>query len=170
MNTSIAYTLYRFCKHCKMFKWSGNQVNHLEIILKILHRRRVWWGIFACFENKHLRPWHSLTTYKLATVFFTVPGPVGWGYRIHRQLLCRGVRLSQRVSCIRHSTIWWRGSSNSGALGNVEYSFITIAPTSTLTRSGSILSIGPVEVNSVLMLNWIVWNKTIFDIKTVYLC
>ena len=33
--------------------------------------------------------------------------------------------------------MWWWGFSNAGALGNVEYSFIVIAPRSTLPRSGS---------------------------------
>ena len=31
-----------------------------------------------------------------------------------------------------HLTIWSSGSSNAGALGNAEYSFIAIAPRSTL--------------------------------------
>ena len=43
----------------------------------------------------------------------------------------------QRVSCIWHWTIWWWGSSNAGALGNAEYSFIAITPRSTLAQSGS---------------------------------
>ena len=64
--------------------------------------------------------------------------PIGWGCRIHRLLLRRGVRLPhQWVSCIWHETIWWWGSSNAGALGNTEYPFIAIARRSTLTRSGS---------------------------------
>ena len=29
---------------------------------------------------------------------------------------------------------------------------------------------GRIELNCVPILNWIVWNGTIFDIKTVYLC
>ena len=32
------------------------------------------------------------------------------------------------------------------------------------------LSMGKIELNYVLMLNWIVWNRTIFDIETAYLC
>ena len=56
--------------------------------------------------------------------------PVSWDCRIHRLLLCGGVRHPQRVS-------WWWGSSNAGALGNAEYPFIAIALRSTLPRSGS---------------------------------
>ena len=33
-----------------------------------------------------------------------------------------------------------------------------------------VLSMGQIEVNCVLMLNWIAWNKTVFDIKTLYVC
>ena len=32
-----------------------------------------------------------------------------------------------------------------------------------------VLSIGQIELNCVLMLNWIIWNRTVFDIETVYL-
>ena len=49
---------------------------------------------------------------------------------------------SHSLNCVNHvwllcNTIWWWGSSNAGALGNVEYPFIGIAPRSTLTQSGS---------------------------------
>ena len=30
------------------------------------------------------------------------------------------------------------------------------------------LSMGQIELNSVLMRNWIVWNRTVFDIETVF--
>ena len=45
----------------------------------------------------------------------------------------------QQVSWIWFETIWWWGFSNAGALGNVEYAFITIAPKFTLAWSGSTL-------------------------------
>ena len=55
----------------------------------------------------------------------------------HQVYLCRGARLlSQRMSGIWHKTIRWRGFSNAGALGNVEYSFIAIAPKFTLIQIG----------------------------------
>ena len=41
------------------------------------------------------------------------------------------------VSWVWHWTIWWWGSSDAGALGNVEHSFIAIAPRLTLARYGS---------------------------------
>ena len=54
-----------------------------------------------------------------------------------------------------------------GALGNVEYPFIAIAPRSLLARSGSTYGLN--WTNSILMLNWIVWvnwiawNRNDFD-------
>ena len=33
-----------------------------------------------------------------------------------------------------------------------------------------VLFMGQIELNWVLMLNWIVRNRTVFDIETVYLC
>ena len=53
-------------------------------------------------------------------------------------------------------------------MGNTEYPFIAITPTSTVTRSDNTLS-GPIyglnntvcHFNYVLMLNWIVWNRIV---------
>ena len=50
-----------------------------------------------------------------------IPGPVSCGCRIHRLHLCTGARLPQRVSYKWHKTISKSGSSNAGALGNVEW-------------------------------------------------
>ena len=33
-----------------------------------------------------------------------------------------------------------------------------------------VLCMDQIELNCVLMLNWIVWNRTVFDIETVYIC
>ena len=43
----------------------------------------------------------------------------------------------QQVTKLRHRTIWWWSFSNAGDLRNVEYSFIVIAPRSTLIRCSS---------------------------------
>ena len=79
--------------------------------------------------------------------------PVGWDWRIHRLLLCTGVRPRQRVSWIWFWIIWWCDSSNAGALGNAEYPFIAITPRSTIALMGQL------ELNCALMLNWIVRNR-----------
>ena len=88
--------------------------------------------------------------------------PVSWGCRIHRFHLCRGVRLPQQVSRIWHKTIWWWGCRNAGALGNAEYTFSAIAARSALAWSGRVLSMALISLNCVLMLNWIVWNRTVY--------
>ena len=60
-------------------------------------------------------------------------GPVGWVCRIHWLHLWRGVRLPPvSVLDMTLNNLW--SSSNAGALGNVEYSFIAIAPSSSLAR------------------------------------
>ena len=84
--------------------------------------------------------------------------PVGWGCRIHRLHLCRGVRppltsvldMTLNNLMVRFQQCW--------ALGNAEYPFIAIAPRSTLAQSGSTWW-GPFyglnRTNSILMLKWI---------------
>ena len=89
-------------------------------------------------------------------------GPISKGCRIHWLHHCRGLKLLQRVSWIWYYTMRWWGSSNAGALGNAEYPFITIALWSTLSRNGStcrVLSMGQIELDCLLMLNWILWNQ-----------
>ena len=90
--------------------------------------------------------------------------PVSWDCRIHRLLLCRRVWLPWRVSWIWHKTIWWWGSSNPGGLENAEYPFIVIAPKFTLACSGSTW-LGPIELNSLLTLRWIAWNRAVLTFK-----
>ena len=75
-------------------------------------------------------------------------GPVDWGWEIHQLHLCRGVKLPQQVSWIWHEIIWWWSFSN----------------------ADRVFSMCQIELNCVLMLNWIVWCRTVFDIQTVYLC
>ena len=48
---------------------------------------------------------------------------------------------------------------------NTENPFIAIAPSSTLVASGSVLSMGQIELNCVLLLNCIVWNRTVLTFK-----
>ena len=33
-----------------------------------------------------------------------------------------------------------------------------------------VLSMGEIKLNCLRMINWLVWNKTVFDIETAYLC
>ena len=39
--------------------------------------------------------------------------------------------------------------------------------TPSLSSLPGLLSMGQIELNCVLMLNWIAWNRTVFDIETV---
>ena len=64
-------------------------------------------------------------------------GPVGWGCTIYWLRLCRGLRPPPTSVLGMTLIIWWWGSSNAGALGNAKYPFIAIAPRSTRARSGS---------------------------------
>ena len=60
---------------------------------------------------------------------------------------------------------WYWGSSDAGALGNVEQPFIVIAPWSTLSRNGTTWP-PPIDglnsTNCIFMLNWIVWIRTVW--------
>ena len=92
----------------------------VEAHLKLL----IWFKASFCYKSFTLFPF----------------SPVSWrvgGCRIHQQHLCRGIKSPNECPDIWHSTFWWGGSINVGALRNVEYSFIDIAPRSTLTWSGS---------------------------------
>ena len=96
---------------------------------------------------------------------------VSWGCRIYQLHLCRGVRFPQRVSWIWHYTIWWSGSSNVVALGNAEYLIISMAPSQLLpgVLAGNwVPSKGQIELNCVLIQNWITWNRTVLTFKCVW--
>ena len=85
--------------------------------------------------------------------------PVALGWRIHRLILCKGLRLpSSPNDCSGYNTKQF----NSEVL---EYSFIVFAPWSILARSDWALWVKYVELNCVLMLNWIAWNWTVLTFK-----
>ena len=97
-------------------------------------------------------------------------GQVSWSCRIRQLHLCGG--LSHPNQCSGYDTKQSDGeASNVGALRNAEYPFIVIAPRSILARSVSAWN-GPINgsnrvvwhLNSVLLLNWIIWNRTVFYI------
>ena len=44
------------------------------------------------------------------------------------------------------------------------------SPWPRVVAADRVLSMGQTELNCVLMLKWIVWNRSVFDIETVYLC
>ena len=114
--------------------------------------------IYVCTLSLKMNTCHCYYLYlkvKLATL---VKGDLKAPFSIATTLRRRG----------GHYTIW--DSSNAGALGNVEYPSIAITPRSTLAQvvaTDRVLSMARVELNCVLMLNLIAWNRTVFDIETV---
>ena len=89
--------------------------------------------------------------------------PVGWGCRIHWLLPCRGVRLPQRV--------FWIWQSDREVLVMLELWGMRSTP-SLPSLQGPLwlgvvaldraLFMGQIELNCVLILNWIVWNRTVY--------
>ena len=109
---------------------------------------------------------HSFYPQKILTV---VLSPVGWGYRIHRLHLCRRVRLPQRVSWLYDTQqsddeaseileLW--GMRNTSSFPSLPGPLRprVVAP-------DRVLSMGQIEQNCVLMLNWIIWNRTAYTYK-----
>ena len=102
----------------------------------------------------------------------SLPCPVGWGCRIHQLLLCRGVRPSQWVS--------WYDTKKSDGEVQVMLEFWGMRNTPSLplilgplwlrvVAPDKVLSMVQIELSCVLTLNWVVRNRTVFDIETVYL-
>ena len=92
-------------------------------------------------------------------------GPVGWGYRKHRQHLCSNTHPTSALDITLYNLTV---RPYSGALRNAEYPFIVIAPRITLPgviAPDRVLSMGEIELNSVLLLSWIVWNRTVLTFK-----
>ena len=102
------------------------------------------------------------------------PCPVSWCCRIYQLHLCRRVKplpLLQRVFWLWHLTIWWWGSSNTGALGNTEHPSIAILPGPLWPRGVApdrVLSMGRIELKCILMQNWITWNRTVLTFNCVW--
>ena len=94
--------------------------------------------------------------------------PVSWGCGIHWLHLCRGVRPPQQVS--------WYNIIQSDSEVSVMLSLWEMRSTPLLpSLPGSlrfkvvapdmVLSMGEIELNCVLMLNWIAWNKSVLIFK-----
>ena len=116
-----------------------------------------------------LYPGHSLwvlVQFSISTLFSS--GPVGWGCWIHSLHLCRGLRsLSQRVSRINNLIVqvmrelWGRRSTPL-------LTSLPGPPWPEVITSDRVLSMGQIELNWALMLNWIARNRTVYMHK-IYL-
>ena len=89
--------------------------------------------------------------------------PVGWGCRTHRLHTCSGVKPHQRISRIYDSKqpdgevpvildLWGMQSTSS---------LPSLPCLPGVVKPDRILSMGQKELNCVLMLHWIVWNRTV---------
>ena len=89
--------------------------------------------------------------------------PVGWGCRIYQLLLCRVVKKSNK--CLGHDT----KQSDSEFPGGMWSSFsLPLLPGSFGTRvvaPDRVLSMGQIERNCVLVLNWIAWNRIVLTFE-----
>ena len=125
----------------------------------------------------------TILTFKLRTnvklnylkyILFTFKNvycPVGWSWRMHELHHSREVRYPQRVSCmdLKQSngdvpvmmTLWRRQSAISLPSPPSPLSPWVVAP-------DRALSLGQIELNCVLMLNWIVRNRTVLTFNCVY--
>ena len=91
---------------------------------------------------------------------------MAWDCRIHRLLLCREIRLRLLDECPRYDT------KQSDSEAPVMLELWRIRSTSLLpslpgplwpgmVATHRFLSIGQIELNCVLILNWVVWNRTV---------
>ena len=93
--------------------------------------------------------------------------PGGWSHRIHQLLLCRGVRPHPYNECP------WYDTKQSNCVVPVILELWGMLSTPSLpslpgplwpwvVAPDRVLSMGQIELNCVLMLNWIAWNRTVF--------
>ena len=99
--------------------------------------------------------------------------PVGWGCRIYQLHLCRGVRPPPN-ECPRYDTEQSDGEVPEmlelcGVLSTPSFPSLPGPLWPRMVTLDWVLFMGQIELNCVLMLNWIAWNRTVFDIETVYL-
>ena len=110
--------------------------------------------------------------------------PVSWGCKIHQLLLCRRARTPPPNECLGYDTKQSDGEV-SVMLELLEMQSTPLLPLLPgplwpgVVALDKVLSMGQIELNCVLMinwiasngtfciLNWIVWNRTVFDIEAV---
>ena len=99
----------------------------------------------------HIYLYSSLYVYTYISIDICISTyPVGWGCRIHRLLLSRGVRPPTN-GCSGYDTkkLWLWGSNNDGTLGNTEYPFIVSLPGPLwpgVVAPGRVLFMGQIEL------------------------
>ena len=97
------------------------------------------------------------------TWWWWLNGLVRWGCRIHRLRPCRSIRLPQRVS--------WYESKQSVMLEISGMERTPLLPSLPgllwpgVVAPDRLISMGPIELNCVFILNWIVWNRAVLTFK-----
>ena len=112
--------------------------------------------------------WHETkkpTDQPFLISFLQLYDPVGWDNRIHRLRLCSGVRPPNE--CPGHDT--QQSDGNAAVmleLLGMRSALLLPSPPGPLwpgvVAPDRVLSMGQTELNGVLMLNWIVWNRTAY--------
>ena len=123
-----------------------------------------WWYIYKSMFDFIIFCQYNFI--KILSSFLISACPVGWGCKIHREHLCRGVKPPAN-KCPRYVTkqsdgeallmlkVWRMRSASS----------LPSLPGSLWPRAVEpdwVQSMGWIEVNCVLMLHWITWNRNIF--------
>ena len=95
--------------------------------------------------------------------------PVGWDCRIHRLHLCKGVRAPPNECPVYDTKL------SDGEVSVIFELWVMRSTPSLPSIQGllwpgvvapdSVLSIGQIELNWVLMLDWIAWNRTVLPFK-----
>ena len=140
---------------CSM--WMVNALHKTGTCLK--------WVIFTIrydnsFNFLHLPSNHSA----YLPVSWDFLGPLSWGCRKHWLHLCRRVRRPQRLSWIKHLTIrWWDSSNSDEWMTNTPLLLSISGPfCSRAVAPDRVLSISRIELNCELMINRIVWHRTVY--------
>ena len=117
----------------------------------------------------YLKPFNCTRTINSNTWNHLRVSPVSWGCRIHQLHLCRGIRHPTNA-CPRYDT----KQSDGEVLVILELWGMQRTPSlplllgplcSGVVAPDRVLSMDQIELNCVLMLNWIAWNRTVFTFK-----
>ena len=94
--------------------------------------------------------------------------PVGWCCRIHWLLLCRKVRLPTPTSILDTKQSDGEVTVMLELWGMLSTSSLPMLPSPLypgVVVPDRVLSMGPIEQNGLLELNWIAWNRTVLTFK-----
>ena len=144
-----------------------------------------FYGCFVCISGRTVLDISFLKKvynhYKMYTIYTIMDNTLSLLYyiyytamdcRIHRPLPCLGVRPPQRVS-------WFDTKQSDGEVPGLQELWGMQSSPSMPSLTGPlwpgmvapdrVLSMIQIELNCVRMINWIVWNRSVFDIEPVFL-